>query len=223
MFNFIKQLFNFAPAMLLTEKHKHILEQAEQLFALHGFDGTTIRDIAKAAKVNLAMISYYFGSKEKLIEQLFKMRLSDSLLNNEGVITNSGLNPMRRLEFIMDRYIERVFSNNNFYKVLVSEQMQNTNKQVVAHIAALKTHYTNLVQQVITEGMESGVFSKDVDVVLIHSTMTGTVLQTMINQDYYANYYKLGKTASAATREELKNKLSAHLKNVFKLILGYEE
>ena len=51
-----------APA--LSEKQLHILLVAEELFALHGFDGTSVRDIAEKAGVNLAMISYYFQSKE---------------------------------------------------------------------------------------------------------------------------------------------------------------
>ena len=48
-----------------NEKQLEILQVAEQLFAEEGFDGTSVRDIAKKANVNIAMISYYFGSKEK--------------------------------------------------------------------------------------------------------------------------------------------------------------
>ncbi len=63
--------------MSLTEKvdkRAHILAIAEQLFADNGFDGTSVRDIAQLANVNLAMISYYFGSKEKLLEALIEDR-----------------------------------------------------------------------------------------------------------------------------------------------------
>ena len=44
------------------------MEAAEELFAEKGFSGTSVRDIADAADVNVAMISYYFGSKEKMLE-----------------------------------------------------------------------------------------------------------------------------------------------------------
>ncbi|MEO8117311.1 MAG: TetR family transcriptional regulator, partial [Bacteroidota bacterium] len=43
--------------MILTDKHNHIIEKAEELFATKGYSGTSIRDIAKAANVNLAMVS----------------------------------------------------------------------------------------------------------------------------------------------------------------------
>lgn len=47
-----------------NDKQIEILLVAEKLFSEHGFDGTSIRDIAKEANINIAMISYYFGSKK---------------------------------------------------------------------------------------------------------------------------------------------------------------
>ena len=58
----------------MADKREHILIAAEQLFGERGFDGTSVRDIAQSAGVNLAMISYYFGSKEKLLEALIVFR-----------------------------------------------------------------------------------------------------------------------------------------------------
>ena len=57
--------------MELNDKQIQILETAEKLFAENGFDGTSVRQISKAADINIAMISYYFGSKEKLIGSTF--------------------------------------------------------------------------------------------------------------------------------------------------------
>jgi AcrR family transcriptional regulator len=47
-----------------------IIEAAIELFYSHGFQGTTVRKIAQRAKVNLALISYHFGGKKGLLEQL---------------------------------------------------------------------------------------------------------------------------------------------------------
>ena len=54
----------------LNDKQLQILLVAEKLFAEKGFDGTSIRNIAKEAGINIAMVSYYFGSKEKMLEAL---------------------------------------------------------------------------------------------------------------------------------------------------------
>ena len=45
-----------------------ILTAARELFAAHGFRGTSTRAIAAAARVNLAMTHYYFNSKKRLYQ-----------------------------------------------------------------------------------------------------------------------------------------------------------
>jgi AcrR family transcriptional regulator len=47
-----------------------ILNAARTLFAEHGFDGTSTRAVSEMAEVNLAMIHYYYGSKEQLYERV---------------------------------------------------------------------------------------------------------------------------------------------------------
>ena len=55
---------------------ERILDAAERLFADHGFEGTSIRDIVDAAKVNLAAVHYHFRSKEALLEAVLTRRIS---------------------------------------------------------------------------------------------------------------------------------------------------
>lgn len=54
---------------------ERILAAAEALFAQRGFDGASLRRLTACAGVNLAAVNYHFGSKEKLVEQVFKRRL----------------------------------------------------------------------------------------------------------------------------------------------------
>ena len=69
-------------------KQLQIIEVGERLFAQKGFAGTSVRDIAQAADVNVSMISYYFGSKEKLIEALFNVRIDEARTRIESIIGN---------------------------------------------------------------------------------------------------------------------------------------
>ena len=68
--------------MSLTEAKQHpdtrerILDAAEALFVEHGFEATTMRMITGRAGVNLAAINYHFGSKEALIQDVFRRRLT---------------------------------------------------------------------------------------------------------------------------------------------------
>jgi AcrR family transcriptional regulator len=55
-------------------KSDRILDVAEELFALHGFDGVTLRQIAKGAGVDVALASYHFGRKRDLFDAVFLRR-----------------------------------------------------------------------------------------------------------------------------------------------------
>jgi AcrR family transcriptional regulator len=52
-----------------------ILDTAEKLFGMNGFDATSLREITTAADVNLAAINYHFQSKDSLIDAIVARRI----------------------------------------------------------------------------------------------------------------------------------------------------
>ncbi|MGH8032908.1 MAG: TetR/AcrR family transcriptional regulator [Luteimonas sp.] len=54
-----------------------ILGAAEELFAQHGFSGTSLRQVTSRADVNIAAVNYHFGSKENLVNEVFRRRMDD--------------------------------------------------------------------------------------------------------------------------------------------------
>lgn len=54
---------------------ERLLDEAEIAFANHGYAGTSLRRITQAAKVNLAAVSYHFGSKEGLLKAVLERRV----------------------------------------------------------------------------------------------------------------------------------------------------
>ncbi|RQD75030.1 MAG: TetR/AcrR family transcriptional regulator, partial [Candidatus Syntrophonatronum acetioxidans] len=54
-----------------------ILEAAEKVFSEKGFDGSRVDEIARRAKVNKALLYYYFSSKKNLFEVLIKENLEE--------------------------------------------------------------------------------------------------------------------------------------------------
>ena len=57
------------------ETRTRILDAAEELFMQQGFGGTSMRLLTSKAGVNLAAVNYHFGSKDALIEAVFRRRL----------------------------------------------------------------------------------------------------------------------------------------------------
>jgi AcrR family transcriptional regulator len=66
-----------------TETQIRILDAAEELFMQHGFEGASMRMLTAKAGVNLAAINYHFGSKDALIEAVFRRRLD--VMNAERI------------------------------------------------------------------------------------------------------------------------------------------
>lgn len=59
------------------ETRSRILDAAEGLFVEHGLDGTSMRMITAKAEVNLAAVNYHFGTKDSLIQEIFRRRLTE--------------------------------------------------------------------------------------------------------------------------------------------------
>jgi AcrR family transcriptional regulator len=56
---------------------ERIIHAAEDLFAQHGFAGTSLRQVTSRADVNIAAVNYHFGSKENLVHEVFKHRMDE--------------------------------------------------------------------------------------------------------------------------------------------------
>ena len=56
---------------------ERILGAAEELFARNGFAGASLRELTATAKVNLAAVNYHFGSKENLVNEVFRRRMDE--------------------------------------------------------------------------------------------------------------------------------------------------
>lgn len=57
------------------ETRTRILDAAEELFMQHGFEATSMRQLTAKAGANLAAVNYHFGSKDALVEAVFRRRL----------------------------------------------------------------------------------------------------------------------------------------------------
>ncbi|STC93990.1 TetR/AcrR family transcriptional regulator [Chryseobacterium carnipullorum] len=107
----------------MVSKEENILFAAEKLFAEKGFEGTSTREISKAANVNISMISYYFGSKEKLYEKLVEYRMSEGQFFAKDILERTDINEWQKIEKIVDQFSGRVRHHKCFYRIMQREQL----------------------------------------------------------------------------------------------------
>lgn len=205
-----------------SDKQLQILNTAERLFSIKGYDGTSVRDIADDAAVNIAMISYYFGSKEKLMEALFARRAEDINIQIENLLHQDEIAPMQKMERLVDSYIDRVMQKQQFFKIMMCEQVINKNPVIVSLIGDLRKKNIESINKLIKDGQQKKAFKKNVDVLLLMNTLIGTITQTVLTLDYYKDLNDLQNLPENTFSEQMKQKLSTHVKYLFKAVLSYE-
>ena len=206
--------FNF------NEKQICILQVAERLFAEKGFDGTSIRDISKAAKINIAMVSYYFGSKEKMLESLVLFRTDDLAIQIENLATET-FSPLEKISKLIDLYITRINKNKDIYKIMHFEL--STKKRVMDFdsFVQVKKRNSASLRQIISEGQKLGIFNSDVNIDLLAPTILGTFFHFQMNRPYYETLFNL--TNDEAFENYVKNDLTQHIQQTIKSLLLYEK
>ncbi|MCR6701022.1 MAG: TetR family transcriptional regulator [Dokdonella sp.] len=84
---------------------QRILGAAEELFARHGFAGASLRQVTASAKVNLAAVNYHFGSKENLIEEVFRRRLDELNARRTELLAQCRDRADLGLEDVLDAFV----------------------------------------------------------------------------------------------------------------------
>lgn len=201
-----------------TDKQTHILTVAEELIAKKGFEGTSVRDISSKANINVAMISYYFGSKEKMMSYLYQYRVQKTREHfAEFTETIREGRPEMQIREII-RYIVTQLFKYSYFHGFVTQELRHTE-----HLKAeLMEFYEICVQRfddLIKRGVASGVFTyapKPEDVV---SVVLGTTLFTIRNRQFVQSYLPSANDDNFLDEAEKKVKANVLL-TVFAL-LGY--
>ena len=199
------------------------METAEVLFAEKGFNGTSVRDIAEKAHVNLAMISYYFGSKDKLLESLFDYRGEHVKLKLESMVEDKTLGSFEKLDLLIDHYIEKIMTQQCFSRIMLREQVVNHTGITAELITQMKKRNQQIISKLIHQGQKKGEFKRSIDIPLMMATLVGTAGHIIATQPYYREINNLQSMSEEEFQKHMKKKLSQHLKKLFKAILTNEE
>jgi TetR/AcrR family transcriptional regulator len=143
----------------LQPRKETILMIAEEVFAQHSFAGASIRLITKKLSVNSAMINYYFGSKEALYLDIFKLRLQE-VTEEISRFEEIDLDPAEKLGAYLRAYINRVSGNQNFHRLLCNELVTLQHPAIISQISASRKLIYDFLMKTIAKGISKGCFKK---------------------------------------------------------------
>lgn len=156
-----------------TDKRTDILNAALKLFSEFGFEGTSTRQIAKEAGANMAMINYYFGSKEGVFLEIMEEKICGfkSQLNQ---INDEQIPAKEKLLKVVEQYATRIFSNINFHKMMHRELSLTQRPEMFSQIRDAMTANRMVIEQIIENGIADGSF-RNVDVRMSIASIMGTI------------------------------------------------
>lgn len=109
----------------IASTENRIREAAHRIFRQKGYAGTRTRDIAEDAGINLALLNYYFRSKEKLFYVVMLESMQYFVHAIRDLMNDPRTSVQRKIELITDRYIDMLLAEPNFPFFILSEIQVN--------------------------------------------------------------------------------------------------
>lgn len=197
------------------DKKDHILNNALKLFCQKGFDGTSVRDIASEADVNLAMINYYFGSKEKLFQNVIEYKASYLKGIFEELVNNTRLSAIEKIDVVIDNYVERIFANPLFHHLLHRELSLEHRTEMHEKIIDVLLKNVSIIKKIIEKAIEEKVFKK-VDPELTVATLIGSINHLAMSETFSRKLLQKNKDFNPYQNRKLKERVSEHLKQLMR-------
>ena len=201
------------------DKKDHILDVAERIFSEMGFDGASTRLISGEAGVNMAMLNYYFGSKEGLFLAVFDRKITSF----QGVLQNIGsdesIGSWAKLEKYVEIYGDRVVNNSCFQRLLYQEMSMNRRSDISDKIRNILMKSVSEIHKILQEGINKGEFKKDTDPQMVVATLYGTknfIINTPLMSSAMLGF---DIQDDKLLEEKLKPRLKSYLKNLLKAYL----
>ena len=144
------------------ESRAAILRAAAQEFAEHGIAGARTDAIARAARVNKALLYYYFKDKETLYGAVLDNAFS-GMKTNIFQVLDSDLPPREKIMAYVGAYFDFIASNQIYPKLMQREVMRAAEGDSVHINRLVKTHFQPIdrrVGELLHKGIAEGEFRK---------------------------------------------------------------
>ena len=157
-------------------KERDILSAAIKVFAQQGYHGAKISKIAEVAGVATGSVYLYFRNKSDILRTIFD-NIWQQLANGfENIILQEDLDPINKLDGMIDLYFTVFMSDPAFALVFVNEQ-NHLLRDEQADFTINYEQFLDYAERVLVEGIQAGVFYPNLDLRVIRIFVLGGLRQ----------------------------------------------
>ncbi|MES2455038.1 MAG: TetR/AcrR family transcriptional regulator [Bacteroidota bacterium] len=194
-----------------TDKRTSIILAAEKLFSELGYEGTSTRQIAKESGANMAMINYYFGSKEGVFMEIMSKRI-EAFKEQLVIISRDNLSGMEKLLKVVEGYANRVLCNHTFHKMMHRELSLPQRPEMFSNIENAMAENQAVIEGIINEGIADGSV-RQADTQMMILTLMGTISKVAVSPAKITSGTGLDIN-NKKDRKVITERLTAHLKDL---------
>jgi TetR/AcrR family fatty acid metabolism transcriptional regulator len=155
------------------EKYQAIIDAAVRVIARQGYHNAQVSRIAKEAKVADGTIYLYFENKDDILISLFNEKMGAFIEEGRGRLAQAE-SIEQKLYILVHTHLSQLSRDQELAKVTQIE-LRQSNQEISEGIGAVMKQYFDLIEELIREGIEKGVFRSDLDVRLARKMIFGTL------------------------------------------------
>ncbi|BBX54345.1 MULTISPECIES: TetR family transcriptional regulator KstR2 [Mycobacteriaceae] len=161
------------PAAPANTRRDELLRLAAAMFAERGLRATTVRDIADSAGILSGSLYHHFSSKEEMVDEVLRGFL-DWLFDRYQQIVATEPNPLERLKGLFMASFEAIATRHAEVVIYQDEAKRLSSQPRFAYVEERNRQQRKMWVDVLTEGIEQGLFRPDVDVDLVYRFIRDT-------------------------------------------------
>ncbi len=154
---------------------ERILCYAEKLFTEKGYSNTSIRDVCRAANANIALVNYYFNSKEELYKELIKTKTEPMLKRLKEISENDLISSKDKFSALFDVYEEFYEKNQNLPPLIAREIVTNTEISRWFHKNIIAKEL-RLIKKIFEDAQREGIITDRYDPVTLMNFSMGAIM-----------------------------------------------
>lgn len=184
---------------------------AKRVFILKGFSGCTSREIARESGMNVALVNYYFRSKDKLFQIIFQTVLEEFMLSMYSVFSSDA--PLQdKIKVLIEREYDFISKNPEIPGFIINE-LSRENKESSEVVEMLNKISASGVMKQAEEAQQRGEMRK-IDIIGISLLVTSNCQYPFIAKSLIKKMHGLSDNAYLEC-------LETHKKNVTEMILTF--
>jgi TetR/AcrR family transcriptional regulator len=188
-----------------------IKEAAKSVFYSKGFEGCSSREIAKSAGLNVALVNYYFRSKNKLFQQIFSEAL-DEFIDSMVKVFNTDLSLIEKLTIFIEKEFDFLAKHPELPNFIINELNRDEN------CAIEQSHYFERVR-------DTGIFEQmklaQKNGKMIPIDLTSVILLILSNCQYPVMSKNFMQSIVPTSNENYALLLKAHKVHVIEMLVSY--